>query len=558
MQAIADLLEALLGTARSWIAVTGLSLIALAVAWPLLRGRRIRLAAPRPAIAYAIIAVVAFAAAALHTIVAGEPRPPWFQDDFGYLLGADTFFHGRLANPPHPLKQYFETLYVLPTPHRASMYPPGESLLLAGGLALFGAGIVALWFAAAAAACAIAWAVAGAATFETAFLAGLICAIHPTVVAWSQPPRGGALAAIGGALALGGALRLPRVAGIVAMSAGIAVLANTRPYEGLIIATAACAYGLRAWRSLAVAIALAVALLVPTAIYDRAVTGDAFLMPYVAHNARYLSEPNFLWQRPLPDRTYSTLEMTQNYRVFRRYYERSREPREFLRRSAARIGQMFAAALPSARNDSRVASLNGLLLFIALPLFFAVRRGWRFLAAAIVFAFAVLQITWWPQPHYLAPAAALFAILYAIGFERILARGDGAFAFAPIAVAALVAIFVYVVSLDIRYPPFARNRAVAALQPRPGAQLVLADERCSEVVYNGAEIDREKIVFAHDAPGGYAPLLDYYKDREVWRLSCQPFALVHERPALVAARGSFERDFAYPWHFPGLLRESTR
>ena len=143
MQAVADLLEMLLGVLRSAMGATWLSLAVLAVAWPLSRSRQLRFAAPRPAVAYAIIAALAFAAAALRTIIAGEVRPPWYSDDFGYLLGADTFLHGRLTNMPHPLGSYFETLYVLSSPHRAHMYAPGQPALLAAGLALTGLGVAA-------------------------------------------------------------------------------------------------------------------------------------------------------------------------------------------------------------------------------------------------------------------------------------------------------------------------------------------------------------------------------------------------------------------------------
>jgi len=72
-------------------------------------------------------------------LLAHHPVPsPDVYDEFGHLLQADTLRHFRLANPPHPLPQFFETFFVLQEPAYSSIYPVGQGLALAIGWAIFG------------------------------------------------------------------------------------------------------------------------------------------------------------------------------------------------------------------------------------------------------------------------------------------------------------------------------------------------------------------------------------------------------------------------------------
>jgi hypothetical protein len=72
------------------------------------------------------------------------------------------------------------------------------------------------------------WAVAG----------GLLAALQLTGSYWTQSNWGGTVAAIGGALVVGALGRLLRRASTgpaLAFGLGLAILANTRPYEGFVL-----------------------------------------------------------------------------------------------------------------------------------------------------------------------------------------------------------------------------------------------------------------------------------------------------------------------------------
>jgi hypothetical protein len=470
---------------------------------------------------------------------------PGVEDEFSYLLAADTFAHGRMANSPLPLGVFFESFHVLVRPTYASMYQPGQGAILAIGQVLFGHPWWGVFLSSALMCGAIAWLLLARAPRRWALVGGLSFGLLFGLESyWINSYWGGALPAFGGALAVGAVSRIcfpgwksrgrPLTSGVL-LGLGGAILLFTRPWEGACLG-AALALAALWWnvrrgtdetrRAILYAAVPAVCILGAAGLlllrYNQRVTGDPWLPPYLLNLRTYYVAPLFLWQDEKPSPEYPT-------EIMCRFYTGWRESEGSLRKAQGTRSPIVGLAM-WIWEFKLVAGTVAAALVVALLL-----RGprTRWLLALLGLVLAALSVQSVRQLHYLAPAAGLFVAvqvtgLRALGTVRV--GGHRLLRHLPLVVLSLVAMgasrsVVLARSEEPRDLRPRRAHLVARLNGEPGRHLVLVrygpkHSVHEEWVYNGADVDGAAVVFAHErSTEENALLLSHFSGRRAWLLS---------------------------------------
>jgi hypothetical protein len=475
---------------------------------------------------------------------AGIPRPV-VSDEFSYLLAADTFAHGRLANPPHPLGRFFESADELFRPTYASKYPPGQALFLALGQRLFGSPFYGVVIGSSLMLFCFCLMLFAWVPYPAALAVSLMFALclQPNMY-WMSSYWGGSLAAAGSALVLLAVgvyrKRQTPLAGLI-FSLGALLLFWTRPYEGAVFTIAVLAvFARELWsqRRLSVVLAALPVLVLGgawTCYYNMAVTGSPLRVPYLTYERQYSVTPA-LWILPLrPEPVYAHSNLARTHGA------KGSDANEYQNQQPWTRGLWigFTSSLEKLISALGLSALFTLVIPIAW-------RDPRYRKVALVTAILLLAFTLETVhfKHYTAPAWASLALMIVFWTERCWRLRIGKYpAGAALAVLALLASPASIAYQGVVYwkrmtPagqwPMRREAIIARLSKLDGPQLLIVRYPYfwDEWVYNSYDIDGQRVVLAHDLGDRQnRVLLDYYHDREVWILTFDPVSrLEHLEP----------------------------
>jgi hypothetical protein len=471
------------------------------------------------------------------------PPEPSIHDEFSNLLAADTFAHGRVANPVPAHAESFESPHILLDRVYASVYPPGQGLMLALGQKMLGHPFWGVVLTGALMIFLFCWMSDAWLPPQWTLIAGCLSVLLFFVRHyWLDSYWGGALAACGGALVIGGFGRVLRgrfkEAGAT-LALGAILLFCTRPYEGgLLCVGVLVALGIRSWRMLHkdrlellrfVILPSAGVLLASIPLlawYNLRITGHAAELPYLYYVSHYDRSPKLWILPPLPPIQYDSPNLQALHDWEKAPYEALRQmpvhralANELLLTIAAGVWFQFLAF--------------GLLL-LGVP-WIARRKHWKWLLIVLGTGAVGLSLETLVLPHYTAPFTPVLLVLIVAAarslWYRLGATRWGAPAFA-VAAAVMLGTLVFDYKRVLITPRATeRSRLIQQLKAEGGRHLVLVDYARgwspilpdAEWVYNGADMNSSPVLFAHvRADREDQKLLQEFSDRKAWLVKLGP------------------------------------
>jgi hypothetical protein len=506
------------------------------------------------------LSVVSVGAAALLLRIAILPLCPiplpFVQDDFSFLLAADTFASGHLTNPTPAMWTHFESVQITMQPTYMSMYFPAQGLILAAGKVLFGHPWFGLLLVNALMCAALCWMLQAWLPPAWALLGGVVAILRISLFSyWINTYSGaGSIACLGAALVLGALPRMTRRGArprhCILLAVGIAILGLSRPFEGLLLCLPVLLVLVR-WivsggnrppaavllRRSIVPLTLIVAAVAWLGYYDARAFGNPLTLPYSADREAYAVAPYWVWQSPRPEPAYRNAMMREFYVGVELTYA------NHLHTAAGFLTETFL-----------LKPLRALLFFsgvLFLPLIVMARRVLldrriRLLVVSTALVICGVLLETWLIPHYWA---AITPGLYVIGLQamrhlrqvRLSGQPAGAalLRFSLLSCLVLAGIRLCASPLHLTLAPWPsaawasewygpgrlglpRAEVEQNLMAMPGNQLAIVryapgHSPIDEWVYNAADIDRSRLIWAREMDASSnQELLHYYGNRKAW------------------------------------------
>ena len=380
-----------------------------------------------------VVGLAALAVRAALLPVLPIPTPAG-DDEFSYLLLSDTFAHGRITNPTHPMWVHFESMHVIWQPTYTGIFHPAQGLIMGLGQAVLGHPFWGVWLSMGLMCAAICWMLQGWLPPGWALLGGFLAVIRlGTFSYWANSYSGGAVAATGGALVLGALPRIRhslRLRDGLLLGLGFAVLANSRPYEGLFLGLpVAVALGVWAFGKNRPPLGIvAKRLLAPFLLimgltglgmgyYFWRTTGSPFRPTYLVYERSYNPAPYFPWQSMGPPPVYHHAVMRGFYDDYAvRHYLESRSVKGIVDSELVELTRFWDFYL------GPTFSLPLLLALATSPYGFSwrdVSADTRFLSVVCGVALLGSLLPLFFLPHYAAALTCAILALVLLAMRRI-------------------------------------------------------------------------------------------------------------------------------------------
>jgi hypothetical protein len=257
------------------------------------------------------------------------------------------------------------------------------------------------------------------------------------------------------------------------------------------------------------------------AYYNWRLTANPLLLPHVLNTETHVTAPMFLWQHAKPPLQFRNAQFERFYNIWERTYYRTtwEDARRVTLEKLDLLGYLFFWRAE-------------LLLLPFVPFLFRDRKMRLPLATLLLVTLSVFLVVW-GEPHYAAPLVGVLALLVVqtmrhLNTMEVKSRRLGAMVVRVIVVILLVqtagrALNHECDQLERSCQGIAERAGIAnQLRNIPGEHLVMVrynkfHNSHYEWVYNGAEIDSAKILWARDIdPLQNEKLFAYFKDRQIW------------------------------------------